>query len=91
MYSTSTAASPIMGKLTLAETAAHFRKSPKTFSRYVRKLGIPHVALGQSMLFDLPVVEAYLQAATLPSVVVEFKPMTKKKSAGNRLAEMLGL
>ena len=80
-----------MGKLTLAETAAHFRKSPKTFSRYVRKLGIPHVALGQSMLFELPVVEAYLAAATLPPVVVEFRPMVRKKAMSNKLAEALGI
>lgn len=46
--------------LPLAVIAAHYDKTPKTFRKHARELGIPYQKLGRSIYFDPSVVSAYL-------------------------------
>lgn len=73
-------------KLGLAEIAAKYNKTPKTFSKYVKKLGIPHEALGRFMYFDPDEVAIHLRVTPIDIKV----PKTIKVKRG-RFAERLGL
>ena len=63
-----------MPKLTLAEIAAQYRKTPKTFSRHVAKLGIPHDLIGRSMLFNPAEVEAHFLKLRQSNNVIQIRP-----------------
>lgn len=79
-----------MQRLTLQEIAAKYRKTPKTFSRYVRDLGIPHERIGRSMVFDEATVAMFLSTVEVKQNVVKFKPRVTK-TKGGRFAEAVGL
>lgn len=66
-------------KLGLAEIAAKYNKTPKTFSKYVKKLGIPHEALGRFMYFNEGKVEAYLESLRAQPTVINFRLPVKQK------------
>ena len=75
-------------KLTLAEIAARYRKTPKTFARHVKRLGIPHEMLGRSMLFDPVTVAAHLVAITVDETkVVKFPATVRKSQVKSKFAE----
>lgn len=79
-----------MNRIDLHEIAKIYRKHPKTFLRYVRKLNIPHIKLGGSMLFDPNQVERFLEEVTqaqplLPDLSA--KPLPKKRTTPTRQAE----
>lgn len=77
---------------TLAEMAAKYRKSTKTFRRQVIAENIPHEKLGRSMLFDEVAVSAYLHAkATEPKPNVVRFPTRKMKKRTSRFAEAVGV
>ncbi len=85
---------PEQKKLTLAEIAEIYRVSPKTFSRDVRKKGIPHSMVGRRMLFELSAVEAYLAVkAEIESPRDNVRPFRRRQGKGktNKFAEAVGI
>jgi hypothetical protein len=77
--------------LTLTEIASHFKRTPKSFAKFVRDNNVPHYIVGRSMSFDLNEVKAYLRARPEAPVVVKYQPTLRKSGAKNKLAEALGL
>jgi hypothetical protein len=77
--------------LTLTEIAQHFKRTPKSFAKFVRDNDVPHYIVGRSMLFDLNEVKAYLRARPETPVVVKYQPTLRKSGAKNKLADALGL
>lgn len=53
-----------MRHLTLSEISEQYRCTPKTFKKYVMRLGIPFVSLGRGMRFDPQKVEKFLEIST---------------------------
>lgn len=76
--------------LTLAEMAAFYRKSPKTFSKYVRRYKIPFELLGRAKMFDPVVVRACLRTVTPDDTVVKQSPVVAK-SRKSKFAEAVGI
>ena len=75
---------------TLKEMAGLYKRSARTFRKYVKDLKIPHTKLGNAFLFDPQKVALYLE-----SVESTNKP-TKTRSrrsvpAVTKYQEMLGL
>lgn len=80
-------------RLTLAEMAAVYNKTPKTFKKHVIATGVPHELVGRSMIFDPARVKAFQESlAVRPKQnVVELRPKTHKQSiVKSRFAEALG-
>lgn len=90
-----------MNRIDLHEISKSYRKHPTTFLRYVKKLNIPHIKLGGTMLFDPDQVERYLEEVTMasqpPEIDLSAKPLQKKKTTRksgaqrSRYADLLGL
>jgi spore germination cell wall hydrolase CwlJ-like protein len=69
-----------MQKLTLAEMAAEYKKTPKTFKKHVLALGIPHEELGAAWYFNPIEVSNYLRKVrTEEHSRVNVLPITKRK------------
>lgn len=52
-------------RATLEETAAHFRISTKTLTKYVQLYKIPHVRFGRNPSFNIQKVEEYLESENI--------------------------
>jgi excisionase family DNA binding protein len=77
-------------KLTLAEIAAIYKVSPKTFARLTRDKGIPHERLRKRYRFSLAVVEAHL-AAVEEKVKLPERRVALLRKGGNKYADLLGV
>jgi hypothetical protein len=78
--------------LTLSEMAAKLNRTAKTFKRHVDALGIPHVRLGSSLMFDPVAVLNHLAAQR--EAKREKRSVgrrTVKKAPSSRFAERLGI
>ncbi len=51
--------------LSLEEMADHFDQCTKTFAKYVKAYGIPHIKLGRAMFFDEAEVIEFLKDRTM--------------------------
>jgi hypothetical protein len=89
-----------MARLNLNQIAEAYRRSPKTFRKYVRELKIPHIQLGREMLFDPAEVERHLvslsESGDRAAPDLKAKPAAKRTTRGprpeaKRYAEMLGI
>ena len=85
-----------MPKLTLAQIANEYNRTPRVFARLVRELNIPHELLKNSMLFDPIAVSKHLanRAAieAAKSNVVKFAPTVRKSEAKkSRFAMEVGI
>lgn len=83
-------------KATLAEMAAVYRKTPKTFRKHVVASGIPHELIGRSMLFDPLKVSAHFEAIAARAAynVLEMRlPKSRKRSITikSKFAEAAGI
>lgn len=80
--------------MTLKEIASKYDRTPKTFRKYVLELGIPHVRLGRSMIFDPGKVERFLEGKTLSPVrtldLSDKKPAKSQYNTGSRFVGVLG-
>ena len=68
----------------LEEMADHFDQCTKTFSKYVKAYGIPHIKLGRAMFFDKAEVIEFLKSRTMMPAEKIRVPEKRIKSA-NRI------
>lgn len=81
-----------MQLLTLSEMAAKYKRTPKTFSRYVKLYSIPYEPLGRSMMFDPVAVSNHLAAVRASEPVAKRSVRySRKKVVGSRFAEAVGI
>jgi len=76
--------------LTLKEMSERYRRSEKTFRKYVKEYKIPHTRFGKALLFDPNRVALYLEAVEEP-----VKPKKVRSVRGvpmvTKYKELLGL
>jgi len=85
-------------RITLTEMAARLNRSPKTLKKYIKLYAVPHIRLGNALLFDPEKVEAYLEnhaefrIVTVPErKTFSRRARTKHDKEYSQFAEMLGL
>lgn len=79
-------------KLSLKEIAAIYKKSAKTFRKYVKEYKIPHAPLGRSMMFDLRRVELHLESLGFGAVAKPERARSMRSfPAITKYKERLGL
>lgn len=78
-------------KLTLAEIAKEYKRTPRTFRKYVLDLGVPYILLGKSMMFDPAKVEAFLESLTPRREKMELPGKKSPKPQGSTKSEFTGV
>ncbi len=71
-------------KLTLSETAAHYKVSERTFKKYIKLYKLPFVLFGRTKRFELLKVEAKLQSLALETEAGNKVELARAKPAKHK-------